>query len=164
MAWCERKGIGYLFGLASNSVLLRQVGRLAEDAALGRLAGEGEKVRRYSDFGYAAKSWTAERRVIARIEVGPQGDDSRFTVTNLPGSPKSLYKKLYCARGQAEDLIRSPCRARTPTRPASPLSPAKSASCRRRQRGGYPRAHPSAQPQTPTASATALENRAAAAL
>jgi Transposase DDE domain group 1 len=108
MAWCERKGIGSIFGLAGNPVLLRQVGPLAVDAALGRLAGEGEKIRRYADFGYAAKSWTVERRVIARIEAGPQGADSRFIVTNLPGSPKSLYEKLYCARGQAENLIKAP--------------------------------------------------------
>ena len=88
-------------------MLLRQVGALAEDAALGRLAGEGDKVRRYADFRYAAKSWTVERRVIARVEAGPQGADSRFIVTNLPGLPKSLYEKLYCARGQAENLIKA---------------------------------------------------------
>src|SRR4051812_20207194 len=64
MAWCERKRIGYIFGLAGNSVLLRRVSPLAEDAALGRIAGEAEKVRRYGDFRYAAKSWNAERRVI----------------------------------------------------------------------------------------------------
>src|ERR1700735_5280592 len=73
MAWCERQRIGYIFGLAGNPVLLRQVGPLAEDAALGRIAGEGEKVRRYGEFRYAAKSWTVERRVMARIEAGPQG-------------------------------------------------------------------------------------------
>ena len=88
-------------------VLLRQVGPLAEDAALGRIAGEGEKVRRYGEFRYAAKSWTVERRVIARIEAGPQGADSRFIVTNLPGLPKTLYEKAYCARGQAENLIKA---------------------------------------------------------
>ena len=43
MAWCERKRIGYIFGLAGNAVLLRRVGDLAEDAALGRLAGGGRK-------------------------------------------------------------------------------------------------------------------------
>jgi len=84
MAWCEHKRIGYIFGLPGNPVLLRRVGPLAEDAALGRLDGEGDKVRRYGDFRYAAKSWTVERRVIARIEAGPQGVDSRFIVTNLP--------------------------------------------------------------------------------
>jgi hypothetical protein len=107
MAWCERQRIGYIFGLSGNPVLLRQVGPLAEDAALGRLEGEGEKVRRYGEFHYAAKSWNVERRVIARVEAGPQGADSRFIVTNLPGLPKTLYDKVYCARGQAENLIKA---------------------------------------------------------
>jgi hypothetical protein len=107
MAWCERKRIGYIFGLAGNPVLLRHVGPLAEDAALGRLEGEAEKVRRYGDFRYAAKSWNVERRVIARVEAGSRGADSRFIVTNLPGLPKALYDKIYCARGQAENLIKA---------------------------------------------------------
>src|SRR4029078_7576793 len=46
-------------------------------------------------------------RVIARVEAGPQGADSRFIVTNLPGLPKSLYDKGYCGRGQAENLIKA---------------------------------------------------------
>src|SRR5580693_7810934 len=107
MTWCERNRIGYIFCLAGNPVLLRQVSPLAEDAALGRLAREAEKVRRYGDFRYAAKSWNVERRVIARVEAGPQGADSRFIVTNLPGLPKTLYDKVYCARGQAENLIKA---------------------------------------------------------
>ena len=107
MAWCERQRIGYIFGLAGNSVLLRRVGDLAEDAALGRIDGEADKVRRYGDLRYAATSWKTERRVIARVEAGPQGADSRFIVTNLPGLPKALYEKVYCARGQAENLIKA---------------------------------------------------------
>ena len=107
MAWCERKRIGYIFGLAGNAVLLRRVGDLAEDAALGRVDGEADKVRRYGDFRYAATSWKVERRVIARVEAGPQGADSRFIVTNLAGLPKALYEKVYCARGQAENLIKA---------------------------------------------------------
>ena len=109
MAWCERQQVGYIFGLSGNPVLLRQVSPLTEDAALGRLADEGEKVRRYGDFRYAAKSWNVERRVIARVEAGPrpQGADSRFIVTNLRGLPKTLYEKVYCARGQAENLIKA---------------------------------------------------------
>jgi len=58
--WCERKRIGYVFGLAGNSVLLRRVGDLAEDAALGRVDGEAEKVRRYGELRYAAGTiWSA---------------------------------------------------------------------------------------------------------
>ena len=74
---------------------------------MGRVSGEADKVRRYGEFRYAAKSWKIERRVIARVEAGPQGADSRFIVTNLVGLPKSLYEKVYCARGQAENLIKA---------------------------------------------------------
>jgi hypothetical protein len=107
MAWCERQRVGYIFGLAGNAVLLRRIVHLAEDAALGRVDGEGDKVRRYGDFRYAATSWKVERRVIARVEAGPQGADSRFIVTNLAGLPRALYEKVYCARGQAENLIKA---------------------------------------------------------
>jgi hypothetical protein len=107
MAWCERQRIGYIFGLAGNPVLLRHVSPLAEEAAMARIEGDGEKVRRYGEFRYAAKSWKVERRVIARVEAGPRGADSRFIVTNLAGLPQSLYEKIYCARGQAENLIKA---------------------------------------------------------
>lgn len=45
--------------------------------------------------------------VIARVEAGPQGVDRRFIVTNLDGRPKTLYDKVYCARGRAENLIKA---------------------------------------------------------
>jgi Transposase DDE domain group 1 len=107
MNWLERNRVGYIFGLAGNKVLLTKVVALAEDAALGRLGGEADKVRRYGDFRYAAKSWALERRVIARIEASAQGSDSRFVVTNLRGAPRWLYEEVYCARGQAENLIKA---------------------------------------------------------
>ncbi len=72
MTWCERQRVGYIFGLAGNAVLLRRVGNLAEDAALGRIDGDVEKVRRYGELRYAATSWKVERRVIARVEAGPR--------------------------------------------------------------------------------------------
>jgi len=108
MAWCERNRVAYIFGLGGNKVLLGRVTDLAEQAAMGRLDGEGEKVRRYGEFQYGAKSWKkVERRVIARVEASAQGTDSRFIVTNLAGSPKTLYEKIYCARGQMENLIKA---------------------------------------------------------
>ncbi len=73
MAWCERHRVGSIFGLAGNKVLLARVARLAEDAALGRVAGEGGKVRRYGEFAYAAGTWGTERRVIARVEASGHG-------------------------------------------------------------------------------------------
>ena len=55
--WCEHNRVGHVFGLAGNQVLLGKVAALAEDVALGRVNGEGEKVRRFGEFRYAAKSW-----------------------------------------------------------------------------------------------------------
>ena len=107
MTWCEHNRVGYVFGLAGNQVLLGKVAAFAEDAALGRVNGEGEKVRRFGEFRYAAKSWQVERRVIGRVEVSAQGSDSRFVITNLAGTPRWLYESVYCARGQAENLIKA---------------------------------------------------------
>ena len=45
--------------------------------------------------------------MIARIEASTQGSDSRFIVTNLKGAPRWLYEEVYCARGQAENLIKA---------------------------------------------------------
>jgi hypothetical protein len=109
---CERLRVGYVFGLAGNRVLLRKVVDLAEDVALRRLDASTEKVRRHGEVEYAAKAWPAQpatvvRRVIARVEAGPQGTDTRFIITNLAGTPEHLYEDIYCARGQAENLIKA---------------------------------------------------------
>lgn len=88
MTWLERNRVAYIFGLGSNQVLLGKVRHLAEDAAVGRINGEAEKTRRYSEFKYGATTWHIQRQVIARVEVSAQGSDSRFNVTNLKGTPR----------------------------------------------------------------------------
>jgi Transposase DDE domain group 1 len=107
LTWLERNRVGYVFGLAGNKVLLAKVADLMDEAALSRVAGEAVKVRRYGEFRYAARTWPVERQVIARVEASPQGSDSRFVVTNLAGAPRWLYEEVYCARGQAENLIKA---------------------------------------------------------
>jgi hypothetical protein len=109
---CERYRVGYIFGLAGNRVLLRKVADLAEDVAVRRLEASTEKVRRHGEVDYAAQSWprrpeNTTRRVVARVEAGPKGTDSRFIITNLAGTPEHLYEDIYCARGQAENLIKA---------------------------------------------------------
>ena len=45
--------------------------------------------------------------MVARIEATPKGLDIRYVVTSLQSpSPEEVYAKLYCARGQAENLIK----------------------------------------------------------
>ena len=45
--------------------------------------------------------------MIARVEASDKGADSRFVVTNLAGTPRWLYEAVYCARGQAENLVKA---------------------------------------------------------
>ncbi len=107
MAWCEANDVDYIFGLPGNPVLSRLVEPAADDVRVRRAEGEALVVRRYVETRYGAKSWTGERRVVARIEASTQGLDIRFVVTNLEfGSAERLYDSLYCARGQAERLRR----------------------------------------------------------
>jgi hypothetical protein len=107
MAWCEANGLDYIFGLPGNAVLDRLVDPIADDVRVRRAEAQAAVVRRYTETRYGAKSWKCERRVAARIEATPKGLDIRYVVTNLPGGTAEwLYATLYCARGQAENLIK----------------------------------------------------------
>lgn len=113
----------FIFGLAGNSILLRQAEGLMKNARghldLHRsLAARGlgpavAAVRLFGDFEYAAKSWPQAFRVVVKAEVLPGSgglpdkDNERFVVTTLRGpSPRTLYQQDYCARGQVENLIK----------------------------------------------------------
>ena len=86
LAWCERHGVGYILGLAKNPRLASLAEPWLADAKAG-FAETGEKQRRFGEFRYAAKTWSAERRVIARVEHDRLGTNPRYVVTNLVGPP-----------------------------------------------------------------------------
>src|SRR6202007_2300718 len=111
MAWCEANGIDYILGLPGNAVLDRLGGMATHGVTGGRGPGPvraGPPVaRRYTETRYGAKSWRCQRRVAARIEATTKGLDIRYVVTNIArGSAEWLYDTLYCAPGQAENLIK----------------------------------------------------------
>lgn len=101
----ERWRVSYILGLQKNSRLAQHV-EYAELALAEQYQGRQAKQRLYGDFEYAAKTWDRPRRVIARLEHGPQGANPRFIVTDLAGSAKALYERRYCARGEAENRIK----------------------------------------------------------
>jgi len=106
MEWCEANGIDYIFGLAGNDVLHDAVRAAADDLCVRRAEAGHDKRRSWTTFDYAAKSWTRERRIIARLEATRRGFDARYVVTTLEGSARQLYETVYCARGQAENFIK----------------------------------------------------------
>jgi hypothetical protein len=107
MDWCEDNDVTYIFGLAPNKVLAEQVFPKLDECCVRRALAQAEKVRDFAWTRYAAKSWTCARRVVARIEVTRKGADIRYIVTNIKGgTARRLYETVYCARGQAENLIK----------------------------------------------------------
>src|SRR6201987_1963441 len=107
MEWCDENGIDFVFGLAGNDVLRRLVEPIADDVRVRRAEAGAAAIRCYTETRYGAKSWHVDRRVVARIEATTQGLDIRYVVTSFShGSAEWLYDSLYCARGQAENLIK----------------------------------------------------------
>lgn len=103
--WCERRGIGYVIGVARNARLLAHVAVWQQEleAAFVR---DGTKQHVIREFRYTADSWDIERRVVTRLEYGAQGTNPRFVVTNLGLPAADLYDGLFCKRGEAENRIK----------------------------------------------------------
>jgi Transposase DDE domain group 1 len=95
----------FMLGLAVNAVLKPIAASWKLQCKL-RHQRSGRTVRRFHQFKYAADTWASEHKVIARVEATDLGTDVRFVVTNLAGRGRHLYEHVYCARGNAENLIK----------------------------------------------------------
>ena len=109
MAWCEEHKVDYVFGLAKNPRLIRQIEEALEQAGQ-EFEQTGNPARRFCDFSYITrKSWSHERRVIGKAEHLEKGSNPRFLVTSLSVSDypaRDLYEKTYCRRGDMENRIK----------------------------------------------------------
>jgi hypothetical protein len=107
--FCRAERLDFVLGVAATTTLHRHVQALEQTTAARHAAVPGsDKLRRYKEFWDGAGSWSRVERIIARVEVGPQGTDTRYVVTNLAGgTPRRIYEDLYCARGQAENHIKA---------------------------------------------------------
>lgn len=103
--------VDYIIGMAENKVLKRRARRLM-GRVRRRSKRSGKTANVFGETRYAAKSWRdRKRRVlikaeVVRLEQRDPKDNERFVVTNLKGSPRHLYKKVYCARGEIENRIK----------------------------------------------------------
>ncbi len=131
MSWCEANGVDYIFGLSGNAVLDRLLETAADNIRARRAEGRHAVLRSYAGTRYAAKSWTRKHRAVARIEASAsqeddmlrRGLDIRYVAASLnKGGAEFIYATLYCARGQAENLIKQH-KARTASDRASCRSP-----------------------------------------
>jgi hypothetical protein len=101
----QHTDVDFLFGIAKNPVLLR----LAESAmatAQEMHSRDRQTVQHFTDFEYAAKTWSHRRLVIAKAEHSALGPNPRFVITSMKGFSPELIYRAYCARGQCENLIK----------------------------------------------------------
>ena len=109
MSWCEAHDIDYVLGLAKNNRLKAAIrSEMAE--AEQRYEATQQAARVFKDFRYRTlKSWSCERRVIAKAEHLAKGENPRFVVTSLTTKTwdaRALYEDMYCARGDMENRIK----------------------------------------------------------
>src|SRR5215469_3247387 len=83
MTWCENNSVDFLFGLAKNARLNAEIEpELA--AAQEQSQKTGKPARRFKDFNWRTrKSWSRERRVVAKAEWTGAEANPRFVVTSL---------------------------------------------------------------------------------
>src|ERR1039458_2588924 len=75
MAWCEREGMDYIFGLAQNPRLKKLI-----EAQMAQVEQQYEETktpaRVFTEFFYATeKTWSRERRVVAKAEHLDKGSN-----------------------------------------------------------------------------------------
>lgn len=100
--FCEAEGRDYVIGDATNAVRERATASALADLELyHRCYGHREPhVQRFEEVrDYQAGSWPYPRRVIAKVEVTPQGSQRRFVVTNRVRRPEEVYRGVYGQRG-----------------------------------------------------------------
>jgi Transposase DDE domain group 1 len=107
--FCRAERLDFILAVATTTTLQRHVAALEQStAARYAVAANMGKQRRYKEFYDGAGSWSRVERIIARVEAGPEGVDTRFVATNLAGgTARSLYERAYCQRGQAENYLKA---------------------------------------------------------
>ena len=107
-----------MFGIACGYADANDAARLAHDPVFKLLiavvredADQDIETICYDDDLYAARSWSHQRRVIIKGQItyhsGRQPKENpRFLITNIKRSPRHIYEKIYCARGDAENRIK----------------------------------------------------------
>jgi hypothetical protein len=110
MLWCEQNSVDYVLGMARNKKLRTLIEEPLQQARQG-FEATGKPTRVFSEFGYrtVSKTWSRERRVVAKAEQLDGKENPRFVVTSLSPAQwerQELYEKLYCARGEMENRIK----------------------------------------------------------
>ena len=103
-------GLDYVVAMGENAVLTR-LAAPAMGEARPQSEASGQTAHVYTETRYAARTWDHTRRVVIKAEVvrlpgREPRDNARFVVTNLRQTPRFVYERVYCARGDIENRIK----------------------------------------------------------
>lgn len=104
--YCEAQGLSYAFGYASNPVLQRATDQALADLELYHHFYRHREpvVQRFESLNnYQAETWPHPRRIVAKIEVTPQGSQRRFVVTDHTEPAAEVYRDFYVQRGKVPE-------------------------------------------------------------
>lgn len=104
--YCEREGLLYTFGYATNDILVdRSAPWLADlETYYSWYSHREPHVQRFEVIDdYQAETWSRPRRILVKIEINRFGTNRRFTVTNMSGHPQGIYHGFYVKRGEVPE-------------------------------------------------------------
>ena len=109
MSWCEENRVDFIVGYARNRRLQKMIAPAMESARQWHEL-TGQAARCYMELKYCTlKSWSRQRRVVAKAEWLDKGSNPRFVVTSLSAEEfgaQVLYEDEYCGRGDMENRIK----------------------------------------------------------
>ena len=108
MSWCEGNGVDYILGMGRTLRLMKRVKKQARKAQVDYMKTK-KPSRRFASFWFRTKkSWSCRRRVVCKAKHLERGRNTRFVVTSLGQyDARTLYEKVYCARGEMENRIKA---------------------------------------------------------
>jgi hypothetical protein len=104
--YCEAHGWSYALGYATNAVLPQATAQALADLEWYHHWYQHREphVHRFESItNYQADGWPHPRRIVAKIEVMPQGSQRRFVVTNRDASPAVVYRDFCVQRGKVPE-------------------------------------------------------------
>ncbi len=100
--YCETHDLRYALGFGGNAVLHRLTATALSDlevyyACYGRCDPHVQRFESLPD--YQADGWSRPRRIVAKVEINPQGSQRRYVITNLQEPADEVYRDFYVQRG-----------------------------------------------------------------
>lgn len=102
---CESIGIDYVIGLITHHTLTtRAEPWMVEARAIAAREGSARLIRDFM-LEWGKRTNQPARRIIAKNEVTPLGDNPRFLITNMTAPAEQVYD-IYTERGRCENHIK----------------------------------------------------------